>query len=136
MEALRQSVEQPRKGASALDEALVSLRELAMGHGGAPDALETARLLKRAALERKHSAPRTASVALLVSDALTFTNVANLAAVARQPLRTALETLVKPFISTEDERQVMQSLLANQWYVTPAFNGAAILAEAQAPQRA
>jgi hypothetical protein len=133
-DALRQSVERARRGPSALDEALASLRELAAGNGGAPDALETARLLKRAALERKHSAPRTASVALVVADALTFTNVAVLAQAARQPLTLALQTLVKPFISTENEREVMRSFLANRWYVTPAFDAAVLEQEGDPPE--
>jgi hypothetical protein len=131
VDALNGSASRSRKGSSALDEALVALRDVAAGNGAAPHALETARLLKRAALERKHSAPRTASVALVVSDALTFTNLADLAEPARQPLHKAVETLVKPFISTDDECDLMKSLLANRWYVTPAFNGAAILAAAE-----
>jgi hypothetical protein len=124
VEALRESVRRARTATtSALDESVAALRDIASG-GTEAEGIHVARLLRHAALERKHSAPRVASVALLLSDALTFTSVASLSEEDLQPLRTGLLCLMNAFVSTADERRVLRELIAHQWYVTPGFDPA------------
>jgi hypothetical protein len=128
MDALRRSVEEARqrkRKASALDEALVALRRvIPEGPSDPADWMEAGRLLRHAAIERKFSAPRTASVALVLSDALSFTEPGSITHERREPLRQGFSLLMKPFISTDEERELFRGLLRGKWYVTPGFDPA------------
>ena len=125
-EELRESLRTSTSGrtrASALDEALASLKPL-LAAGDVEDAewVRAARLLRSAAIERRLSSPRVASVALLLSDALFFTEVGTIALADRTPLKTGFRMLLQSFVSTEDERSIFRELLEHRWYVTPAFD--------------
>jgi hypothetical protein len=113
---------QPSVRVTALDDALVALRPLFQeDHAADGEWLLASRLLRRAAIERKHSSPRAASIALVMSDALGFTDMKTVPAERRGPLREGFIALGKPFISTDDERGVLQGLLEAGFYVTPGF---------------
>jgi hypothetical protein len=107
---------------TALDQALAALKEVAVGSADEARWMRAARLLRQAALERKYGSPRVASAALVVSDALTFTEVQHVDEGGREPLRVALRVLTQPFVSTEDEAAMFQAFLTGGWYVTAAFD--------------
>ncbi len=124
MDALRASVQESHATeATCLDRALAALKPLVVrDEVGEEDWVHASRLLREAAIERRHSFPRVASVALLVADALMFTEVGTVAQADRVPLRFAVRLLSQRFISTEEERELLRGLLHHGWYVTPSFN--------------
>jgi hypothetical protein len=107
---------------TALDQALAALKDVAVGSADETRWMRAARLLRQAALERKYGSPRLASAALVVSDALTFTELQDVDEGRREPLRFALRVLTQPFISTDDEAAMFQAFLARGWYDTAAFD--------------
>jgi hypothetical protein len=107
---------------TALDQALAALKDVAVGSADEARWMRAARLLRQAAVERKYGSPRVASAALVVSDALTFTELQHVDEGRREPLRVALRVLTQPFVSTEDEAAMFQAFLAGGWYVTAAFD--------------
>jgi hypothetical protein len=107
---------------TALDRALAALKHIAVGTADEAGWMQAARLLRQAALERKYGSPRVASAALVVSDALMFTEVGHAGDEGREPLRVALRTLTQPFVSEEDEAEMFRAFLNGGWYVTAAFD--------------
>lgn len=131
---LRESVTRSRRHrTSALDAAIAAAQAL-LRVEAIDDAewVTAARALRSAAVERRRSSPRVASVALLLSDALGFTDPATLAIADRVPLRVGCEVLMQPFVSTDDERRVFAALLEHRWYVTGAFDADGFAAAAGA----
>lgn len=133
VEALDAAVQEstPASRSSALDEALAALKPLIVRTDATESEwLHAARLLRVAAIERRFSSPRVASTALLLSDALSFTEVETVGVVGRAPLKRGLTLLMQAFVSTDDERGLLRELLEHRWYVTPGFDAEAFAAVA------
>ncbi len=63
-------------------------------------------------------------MALIFSDALTFTMPEDLSTISWAPLVRGLVALQEPFISSEQERTVIRALLDGGWSLTGPFNDA------------
>jgi len=114
----------PTPGASPLlDRALLELKKVAVDGADGETMTAAARLLRATAVERRMRAPRTASVALLVSDAITYTP-SKVIAENRQPLVTALRWLQEPFVPVEAEEAMFDTLLEAGWDITGGFDAA------------
>ncbi len=81
--------------------------------------LEVAQRLRRAAVVGRHRAPRHAAVALILSDALTFTPSGSVDESWRSALLEGLLALQSPFVSTDVERRLVRALLRAGWKVIP-----------------
>ena len=116
----------PSVHTTILDQAIGALREIVIADGVEPPvAAKAARLLRGAALERRVSAPRVAGIALLVSDALLFTDLDAMTSAQRAPLRHAMRVLSEPFVAQSDESRLVDGLLDNGWDVTASLDGEA-----------
>lgn len=106
----------------ALASGALALRGLMASTLTDEHSIEAARTLKTVALRCKNRFPRHAALALVVSDALAFTEVAALTDrdVARSALRPAFSALLGNFIAATTERQVLDALLEAGWKLTPA----------------
>jgi len=112
---------------SMLDEAAAALQTVALQPNvTGSEWLRAARLLRSAALERRVVAPRIASVAVLLSDALTFTQPTDVSPAQRGALRSGLKLLTQPFVSTVDEGSLVDALLDNGWDVMASFQAEAL----------
>jgi len=110
-----------------LDEAAAALQTVALQPNvTGSEWLRAARLLRSAALERRVVAPRIASVAVLLSDALTFTQPTDVSPAQRGALRSGLKLLTQPFVSTVDEGSLVDALLDNGWDVMASFQAEAL----------
>lgn len=110
-------------GRTILDEALGALQGVALSDSvTAEDAVRASRLLRAVAVERRVSAPRLSGVAVLVSDALLFTQVEGFSRAQRAPLREALRLLASPFVPQADEGMLVDHLLDNGWDVTASLD--------------
>jgi hypothetical protein len=101
---------------TALDQALAALKQVALGTADEAGWMQAERLLRQAALERKYGSPRVASAALVVSDALMFTEIGHVRDRGLGPLRVALRTLTQPFVSEDDEAGMFRGFLNGGWY--------------------
>jgi hypothetical protein len=110
-----------------LDEANAALQRVALhANVSASSWCHAARMLRSAALERRVVAPRVASVALLLADALTFTAPEDVSSTQRGvALKPGLKLLTQPFISTAEEGSLVDALLDNGWDVMASFDPAA-----------
>jgi hypothetical protein len=114
--------ESSRPLTNAVDIGLESLAALLRSPSPEPGTwMETARVLNRVAVDIYRSDPRAATLALALSDALTFTPPAELESKDLRPLFDGLRLLRAPFISGEAEERVFQSLLDHGWTVTADF---------------
>jgi hypothetical protein len=117
----------PTTSASMLDEAAAALQTVALKPNVAgSEWCHAARLLRSAALERRVVAPRIASVALLLADALTFTSPGDVSPNQRDgALKPGLRLLTQPFVSTAEEGGLVDALLDNGWDVMASFHAEA-----------
>lgn len=109
---------------------VAALQKVALAQRPEPDDWFLAsRELRSAAVAMKARAPRAASLALLVSDALTFTSPDEMTPERLQPLRDGYAVLSgRFFVETEVEEQVFQGFLDYRWhtvapYTDPRFEG-------------
>ncbi len=108
--------------------ALAALKPLALEEIDAADEIawaEAAQRLRRVAVTGRSQAPRHAAIALVVSDALTFTPKVARAPASRSGLVAALRSLQEPFVSADMERTVVQELLRGGWKLTAPFDAGA-----------
>ncbi len=100
-----------------LDDAVAALQPVALEPESTPsERAMAARLLRSAALERRLLAPRVAGVAVLLSDALTFTSLSEgVSGSQREALKVGLRLLTEPFISTGEEGDFVDALLNSGW---------------------
>jgi len=84
--------------------------------------MQTARLLRRAAVDQDRQSPRVASVALLLSDALLNSALLEATAERRNALRLGLDLLMDSFVPQEREEQLVRALLDAGWEITAPFN--------------
>jgi hypothetical protein len=92
------------------------------GSSDEADLMSAARCLRSAALELRLAAPRTASVALLLSDAIAFTPASE--ETNKAPLQFGLRLLMEPFVPSAEEERLFDRLLDGGWEVTNAFDAA------------
>jgi hypothetical protein len=104
-------------------DALVALKEVTLASADNELTwMNAAARLRRAAVECRRRAPRHAALALIMSDALTFTTVGHDRPHTKTALITALQTLQEPFVSSQREREILDSLLRSGWSLTGPFD--------------
>jgi hypothetical protein len=96
----------------ASDEAHLSQGELRM---------QTARHLRRAAVDQSHQSPRVASIALLLSDALLNSAVLDVTQDRQNALRLGLDLLMDSFVPQEREEELLRALIEAGWNITAPF---------------
>jgi hypothetical protein len=84
-----------------------------------------ARRLRAATAQEQNRSRRHAALALLLSDALSFTSPDDPhdGAAARSALALGWRALSEPFISAETERQIALRLVAAGWQITLPYRG-------------
>lgn len=108
---------------SFLAEALVALKHVALDRGNNEATwMDAAQRLRTAAVAGRSRAPRHAALALIFSDALTFTLPEDVGDQGWGGLVRGLVCLQEPFISSDDERVVIRSLLEGGWSITGPFD--------------
>lgn len=110
---------------AGLDSALASLRDfLKSAVTENAEAIAVARQLRDAAVRIKNRNPRHAALALVLSDALAFTDMSALdqSDTSRAPLARGFQSLLNPFVSGETEQFVVEKLLEKGWSLTPPFD--------------
>jgi hypothetical protein len=114
--------------------ALAAIKPLALAEIDATDEvawMDAAQKLRRVAATGRSQSPRHAAIALVVSDALTFTPSRARATASRAGLLAALRSLREPFVSAEMEREVVEDLVAGGWKLTAPFDASAFAEFAQ-----
>jgi hypothetical protein len=77
--------------------------------------------LLRAGREWRNANPRTAAVAFRLSDAMAFTELAEISGTDARVLRRGARLLLEPFIAGDDESALMRDMLNAEWTVTAAL---------------
>lgn len=109
----------------ALDDALAALSEVAL-HGARTPALwmEAARKLERAAVEEDSRAPRRATLAISLADALACTSPEEVDEAGLESLKAGYRLLFLPYISSDAERDVFRGLLRSRWTFSAPYDEA------------
>jgi hypothetical protein len=106
-----------------LSEALVALKHVAFDRGkNEATWMDAAQRLRTAAIVGRTRAPRHAALALIFSDALTFTLPEDVGDHGWGALMQGLVSLQEPFISSDSERFAIRSLLEGGWSITGPFD--------------
>ena len=106
-----------------LADALVALKHVAFDRGKTEATwMDAAQRLRTAAIVGRSRAPRHAALALIFSDALTFTLPEDVGDHGWGALVRGLVSLQEPFISSDNERAAIRSLLEGGWSITGPFD--------------
>ena len=120
-----QPVTRPSFSVSSLDRAAELLARLTADSVdlGQPELrMQTARILRRAAVDQSQISPRVASISLLLSDTLVNSLTIDLTSERRQALRLGLDLLMDSFVPQEKEEELFRSLLNAGLEITGPFN--------------
>jgi hypothetical protein len=111
--------------ASSRDKAASLLQRLLVSPDVTGDEwMQVSRALRETSVEHRRFAPRVASVALLLSDALAFTPPEQVEGERRRPLASGLQLLLEPFVPQDREEHLFRSLVTSGWRVTAYFDDA------------
>lgn len=120
-----QTVTRPSFSVSSLDRATELLARLTADSvdSDQPELrMQTARILRRAAVDQSQISPRVASISLLLSDTLVNSLTIDLTPERRQALRLGLDLLMDSFVPQEKEEELFRSLLNAGLEITSPFN--------------
>jgi len=110
---------------TSLDKAVDSLARLTIGEEQLSNGdlrIQSARLLRRAAVDQSRLAPRVGSIALLLSDSLLNSPGVEASNEKREALRLGLNLLMDSFVGEEREKKLYRALMNAGWEVTATFD--------------
>lgn len=107
-----------------LDAGLSSLRKLLGSRFGDEELLIAAtRSLRRTSRVLKNTRPRHAAFAMVMSDALAYTNASDVDGLdGWRPFEHAYRRMLEPFIPSESEEALITDLLDAGWRLSPSFD--------------